>query len=52
MPDITPSIIQKVKDELNIQEELPPTELYDLLHRYRNSQHPDRFTDRDCYEKN
>ncbi len=45
MSDITASIIQKVKDELDIQEELAPAELYDLLHRYRNSQHPYRFTD-------
>jgi hypothetical protein len=47
MPDITPSIIQKVKDELNIQDDLPPTELYNQLHKYRNLQHPDRFTDSD-----
>jgi hypothetical protein len=41
------SVIQKVKDELSITEDLSSTELYDLLHKYRSSQHPDKFVDDD-----
>ena len=45
MTELNKSIIQKVKDELEITDDLSSTELYDLLHRYRSSQHPDKFTD-------
>lgn len=47
MADITSSIIQKVKNELQIQDNLSSTELYDLLHKYRSTQHPDKFTDKE-----
>lgn len=43
MSEITISIIQKVKEELSISEDLESTELYNLLHKYRSSQHPDKF---------
>ena len=43
MTELTTSIIQKVKDELQTNEELSATELYDLLHKYRSSQHPDNL---------
>lgn len=43
MTEITISIIQKVKEELSVSDDLASTELYDLLHKYRNSQHPDKF---------
>jgi len=39
------SIIQKVKDELQTTEDLSTTDFYDLLHKYRSSQHPDKFMD-------
>lgn len=45
MKGLTTSIIQKVKDELGITEDLPSIELYDLLHKHRNLQHPDKFAD-------
>lgn len=45
MTNLTRSIIQKVKDELCVSEDLTSTELYDLLHKYRSSQHPDKFLD-------
>ena len=45
MTELNKSIIQKVKDELGITDDLSSTELYDLLHKYRSSQHPDKFTD-------
>ncbi len=45
MTKLNKSIIQKVKDELGIADNLSSTELYDLLHRYRSSQHPDKFID-------
>jgi hypothetical protein len=45
MTELTTSIIQKVKDELQITEDLASTELYDLLHKYRSSQHPDKYLD-------
>jgi hypothetical protein len=45
MTELTVSIIQKVKDELDLVEDLPSTELYDQLYKYRNSQHPDKFID-------
>jgi hypothetical protein len=51
MKEITASIIQKAKDQLNTTEDLPATELYDLLHKYRSSNHPDKFTDKDLKEK-
>ena len=44
MTQLSISIIQKVRDELNVSSDLESTELYDLLHKYRNSQHPDKFT--------
>ncbi|MBD1398491.1 hypothetical protein H9Q13_15065 [Pontibacter sp. JH31] len=47
MEELTTSIIQKVKDELKITEELSSTELYDMLHKYRSSQHPDKFLDKE-----
>lgn len=50
MADITSSIIQKVKNELQIQDDLTSTELYDLLHKYRSTQHPDKFTDKERKE--
>lgn len=43
MTEITTSIIQKVKDELKITDELSSTELYDLLHKHRTNNHPDKF---------
>ncbi|MCZ2474835.1 hypothetical protein G9H61_05220 [Aquirufa ecclesiirivi] len=45
MTKLAVSIIQKVKDELHSSEDLNSTELYDLLHKYRSSQHPDKFMD-------
>ncbi len=45
MTGVTTSIVQKVKDELQVSDDLIPTELYDLLHKYRSSQHPDKFMD-------
>ena len=45
MTGIETSIIQKVKDELQTSDELSATELYDLLHKYRSAQHPDKFID-------
>lgn len=47
MSEIEVSIIQKVKDELSISEDLTGTELYDLLHKYRSTQHPDKFSDKE-----
>jgi hypothetical protein len=47
MADITTSVIQKVKTELGVEENLSSTELYDLLHKYRSNNHPDKFTDQD-----
>lgn len=48
--EITNSIIQEVKDELGITDDIPSTRLYDLLHKYRTSQHPDKFTDESLKE--
>jgi hypothetical protein len=45
MSNIEKNIIQKVKDELQVSEDLSSTELYDLLHKYRSTQHPDKYTD-------
>jgi hypothetical protein len=45
MKTVTKSIIQKVKDQLAISDDLSATELYDLLHKYRSSQHPDKYLD-------
>lgn len=45
MTELATSIIQKVKGELQIADDLSATELYDLLHKYRSSQHPDQFID-------
>lgn len=45
MKELATSIIQKVKDELQESGDLSATELYDLLHKYRSSVHPDRFMD-------
>lgn len=45
MTEISLSIIQKVKDELNVNDDLTSTELYDLLHKHRSSQHPDKYFD-------
>lgn len=45
MTEISKSIIQKVKDELDVKEDLTSSELYDLLHKYRRTQHPDKYTD-------
>ncbi|KAF2082030.1 hypothetical protein [Flavobacterium sharifuzzamanii] len=45
METLTASIIQTVKDELQESGDLTSTELYDLLYKYRNSQHPDKFFD-------
>lgn len=39
------SIIQEVKNELSIEDDLSSNELYDLLYKYRNGQHPDKYTD-------
>lgn len=47
MKKLDKSIIQRVKDELDISDDLSSTELYDLLHKYRSSQHPDNFIDSD-----
>lgn len=44
MSEIITSIIQKVKDELNISEDISTTELYDLLYKHRTNNHPDKFT--------
>ena len=48
--EITNSIIQEVKDELGISDDIPITKLYNLLHKYRTSQHPDKFTDENLKE--
>ncbi|WP_417801180.1 hypothetical protein [Tenacibaculum sp.] len=48
--EITNSIIQEVKDELGISDDIPSTRLYDLLHKYRTTQHPDKFTDENLKE--
>jgi len=48
--EITNSIIQEVKDELGISYDIPSTRLYDLLHKYRPTQHPDKFTDENLKE--
>jgi len=45
MEELTTSIIQTVKDELQETGDIASTELYDLLYKYRNSQHPDKFFD-------
>jgi hypothetical protein len=45
METLTASIIQTVKDELEESRDLASTELYELLYKYRNSQHPDKFID-------
>lgn len=45
MEELTTSIIQDVKDELQETGDITSTELYDLLYKYRNSQHPDKFFD-------
>lgn len=45
MEELTTSIIQTVKDELQESGDITSTELYDLLYKYRNSQHPDKFFD-------
>jgi hypothetical protein len=45
MTNIATSIIQKVKNELDVSEDLSSTELYDLLHKHRTNSHPDKFTD-------
>lgn len=47
MTTITTSILQKVKDELDLKEDLPSTDLYDLLHKHRSNNHPDKFTNDD-----
>ena len=44
MTKIATSILQKVKDELELNEDLPSTDLYDLLHKHRSNNHPDKFT--------
>lgn len=43
MKELANSIIQTVKDELQITDELSAAELYNILYDYRNSQHPDKF---------
>ncbi|TLX72386.1 hypothetical protein E9993_17770 [Labilibacter sediminis] len=45
MTQIDKSIIQKVKDAIQVDSELESNELYDLLFDYRNTQHPDRYND-------
>jgi hypothetical protein len=47
MSNIEKNIIQKVKEELQVSEKenLSSTELYDLLHKYRSTQHPDKYAD-------
>lgn len=47
MTNITTSILQKVKNELQLNEDLPSTDLYDLLHKHRSNNHPDKFTNDD-----
>lgn len=39
------SVITKVKTLLGVTADIEPTELYDLLYDYRNTVHPDKFTD-------
>lgn len=45
MNELITSIVQKVKDALKIQDDLSSTELYDRLHKYWITQHPDKFID-------
>ena len=40
---IDKSIIQEIRDILNLKEECSPSELYTLLVNYRNHLHPDKF---------
>jgi hypothetical protein len=42
---IQKSIIQRVHDFLNVQDECSPAELYTRLREYRNQIHPDRFVE-------
>lgn len=43
MTNIEKSIIQKVKEKLNIKEEIDIFQLHDLLYKTRNKSHPDLF---------
>ena len=45
------SIIQKVKDEIQIDYQIESTELYDLLYDYRNTQHPDKYLNEELKKK-
>jgi len=47
MEELVVSVIQKVKDVLNIKEELSSEDLYDRLHDYRSTLHPDKFLSED-----
>lgn len=48
MSEVITSIIQKVKNALDISDDLSSTELYDRLFNYRNAVHPDKFVDEDA----
>lgn len=51
MKDLEINSIEKAKNLLGIHEDLPLDVLYDQLYDYRNSQHPDKFSDETAQNK-